>query len=84
MAEMSDLEDGVLSEIEVLVRELRGARATEALGVNASLEKDLGLGSLERVELLSRLERRFGARVSESVLGEAETPRDLARAFHRQ
>ena len=78
---IKDLEAGVLSEIDTFVRELRGSRALAAVVPEASLEKDLGLGSLERVELLSRLERRFGAKVSESVLGEAETPRDLAVAF---
>ena len=85
MANIKDLETGVLSEIDTFVRELRGSRASgpvlREVAPEASLEKDLGLGSLERVELLSRLERRFGAKVSESVLGEAETPRDLAAAF---
>jgi 1-acyl-sn-glycerol-3-phosphate acyltransferase len=71
----------VLEELEAFLREARGSRALAALGPDASLERDLGLGSLERVELLSRLESRFRARAPERTLGEAETPRDLARAF---
>lgn len=77
----SRLEAGVLEEIEMFLREARGARALAALGPEASLDRDLGLGSLERVELLSRLETRFRRRVSERTLGEVETPRDLVAAF---
>ncbi|HEY7818056.1 MAG TPA: AMP-binding protein, partial [Vicinamibacteria bacterium] len=71
----------VLEELEAFLREARGSRALAAIGPDASLERDLGLGSLERVELLSRLESRFRKRAPERTLGEAETPRDLARAF---
>jgi len=71
----------VLEELESFVREARGPRAIAAIGPDASLERDLGLGSLERVELLSRLETRFHRRAPERTLGEAETPRELARAF---
>ncbi len=71
----------VLEELESFVREARGPRAVAAIGPDASLERDLGLGSLERVELLSRLEARFHLRAPEKTLGEAETPRELARAF---
>jgi 1-acyl-sn-glycerol-3-phosphate acyltransferase len=78
----SDLvEASVLEELESFVREARGPRALAALGPDVSLERDLGLGSLERVELLGRLETRFRRRAPERTLGEAETPRDLARAF---
>jgi len=75
------IEASVLEELESFVREARGPRALAALGPDASLERDLGLGSLERVELLSRLEARFDRRAPERTLGDAETPRDLARAF---
>ena len=82
MNHSSDLiEVSVLEELESFVREARGPRALAAIGPDASLERDLGLGSLERVELLSRLETRFRRRAPERTLGEAETPRDLARAF---
>jgi 1-acyl-sn-glycerol-3-phosphate acyltransferase len=75
------IEASVLEELERFVREARGARALAPIGPDASLERDLGLGSLERVELLSRLETRFHRRAPERTLGEAETARDLARAF---
>ncbi len=51
-----------------------------AVTLDSSLEKDLGLDSLGRVELLLRIERAFGISLPEQVLASAETPRDLLRA----
>lgn len=48
--------------------------------LDSSLEKDLGLDSLGRVELLMRVERAFGISLPEQLLASAETPRDLLRA----
>jgi acyl carrier protein len=50
------------------------------VSLDSSLEKDLGLDSLGRVELLMRVERAFGVSLPEHVLASAETPRDLLRA----
>lgn len=47
--------------------------------LDASLEKDLGLDSLARVELVLRLEKEFGASLPEQALATSETPRDLLR-----
>ena len=51
------------------------------LSPQASLERDLGLGSLERVELLSRLEAEFQVRLSDAAVAEAETVADVLRAI---
>jgi long-chain acyl-CoA synthetase len=48
---------------------------------DSNLELDLGLDSLERVELLASLEHRFGVRVPPSVADCALVVRDLAEAF---
>jgi 1-acyl-sn-glycerol-3-phosphate acyltransferase len=77
----SRLEADVFEELVMLLREAKGPRSLAALHPDAFLEKDLGLGSLEKVELLSRLERRLHRRAPEKTLGDAETARDLARAF---
>ena len=79
--DLSKLEAGVLREVDLLLRELKGARATLRVTPDSLLEKELGLGSLERVELLSRLEKRFRVKISESALSEARTPRGVAKAF---
>ncbi|PYQ04772.1 MAG: hypothetical protein DMF82_09945, partial [Acidobacteria bacterium] len=57
-----------------------GARALRAAAPEASLERDLGLGSLERVELLLRLESAFGRTLDESCL-QIDTPAGLARVL---
>ncbi len=79
--DLPELEAGVVREVDLLLRELKGARATLRVTPESLLEKELGLGSLERVELLSRLEKLFRAKVSASALSEALTPREVAEAF---
>jgi len=57
-----------------------GYRHDSWIGPQASLERDLGLGSLERVELLSRVEAEFQITLPEAVVSEAETAGDLILA----
>ena len=47
--------------------------------LDSSLERDLGLDSLARVELVLRIEREFSASLPERALASSETPRDLLR-----
>ena len=47
--------------------------------LDSSLEKELGLDSLARVELVLRLEKEFAASLPEQALATGETPRDLLR-----
>jgi acyl carrier protein len=47
--------------------------------LDTSLEKELGLDSLARVELVLRLEKEFGVALPEQALATSETPRDLLR-----
>ncbi|HWM93363.1 MAG TPA: AMP-binding protein [Thermoanaerobaculia bacterium] len=72
----------VLGLVRTLARELHpGRRGLDGTTLDSSLEKDFGLDSLARAELLLRLERSFGIHLSESLLTSAETPRDLLRAL---
>jgi len=50
-------------------------------GLDSSLESDLSLDSLSRMELLVRLERQFHVRLSEQLMTQAESPRDLLRGM---
>ena len=52
--------------------------------LDSELESDLGLGSLARMELLARVERKFGVGISEQAFTTAETLRDVVRTVHRQ
>jgi acyl carrier protein len=47
--------------------------------LDSSLEKELGLDSLARVELVLRLEKEFDVALPEQALATSETPRDLLR-----
>src|SRR5450759_2413588 len=49
--------------------------------LDSSLERDLGLDSLARVELISRIEDGFGVQLPADTLSRAETPRDLLNAL---
>ncbi len=70
----------VLDVVDELASELRGSGDGRQARLDDSLERDLGISSLERVELLVRLEDAFGVRLGDSAMVEAETPRDLAAA----
>ncbi|HVL56342.1 MAG TPA: AMP-binding protein, partial [Burkholderiaceae bacterium] len=72
------------SELLAVVRELHAdLRAAPAMPValDSSLEADLAFDSLARVELVARLEQRFGVRLPERVAFEAETAADLLSAL---
>ena len=73
------IEERVLAVVAELVGELRG-EAPPVVESGDLLEHDLGISSLERVELLVRLERVFGVPLGEAVLADAETPSHLAAA----
>jgi 1-acyl-sn-glycerol-3-phosphate acyltransferase len=70
-----------LSIVSALVDELGGRPGNRAVGLDDALDRDLGIGSLERVELLVRLEQRFGVRIADAVMAEAVSPRDLVTAI---
>jgi 1-acyl-sn-glycerol-3-phosphate acyltransferase len=77
----SAIESRVLEVARELLEELGSTHALPAVRGSAHLDRDLGLGSLERVELLARLERTFGASLPERVLAEADTLEDVALAL---
>jgi fatty-acyl-CoA synthase len=74
------VDDQVLDIVTGLVTELGGGSARRAT-LDDSLDRDLGISSLERVELLLRIERAFGVRLPDSVMAEAATPKNLVTAI---
>jgi 1-acyl-sn-glycerol-3-phosphate acyltransferase len=70
----------VLAEARSLALESGGERAARAVSETASLERDIGLGSLERVELITRIERRAGRTLPDGAL-QAETCAEIAAAL---
>jgi fatty-acyl-CoA synthase len=77
----SNVRERVLEVIRGLLDELGSQGALPMLNANSQLDRELGLGSLERVELLARLETAFELRLPDRVASEANTPEDLARAI---
>jgi acyl carrier protein len=72
----------LLQAIDALVTEVHPHRAsTETINLDSSFEKDLGLDSLARVELISRVEKQFKLALPERTFAEAESARDLLRAI---
>jgi 1-acyl-sn-glycerol-3-phosphate acyltransferase len=66
----------LLAVLAPLLRGAVGDAALATLDLDCRLDADLGLDSLGRTELLTRLEQRFGVRLPEQALL-AETPRAL-------
>ena len=71
----------VLEIVRGLLEELGSQGALPMLSPTSHLDRDLGLGSLERVELLSRLETAFSVRLPDRVAAEANTPENLMQAI---
>jgi 1-acyl-sn-glycerol-3-phosphate acyltransferase len=70
----------LLSVIAGLLRDSGQLRRDVPVSLDSSLEHDLGIDSLARMELMLRLERAFDVRLPEHLLATAETPRELLRA----
>ena len=76
------LANALLMLIEDLVTELRADRTPSfVLSLDSSLDDDLGLDSLARVELISRIEKHFNVSLPQRDFAEAESPRDLLRSI---
>ena len=75
----SAIESRVFEITRQLLEELGSTHAIPAIRGSAHLERDLGLGSLERVELLARLDRAFQTSLPEHALASSETLDDLVR-----
>ena len=76
-------EAAILAVVGELISAVGDGRGLGLLSLDASLERELGLGSLERVELLGRVEARFHVRLPEEALSAADTPRQLLALVQR-
>jgi len=62
--------DALLRLIDEVIRELQPG-TTRRASLDSALDRELGLDSLSRVELLARIERRFALRLPTEVLAAA-------------
>jgi 1-acyl-sn-glycerol-3-phosphate acyltransferase len=81
--EYPEVRERVLDVVRGLLEELGSHGAIGALTEKSNLDRDLGLGSLERVELLTRIEGAFGVRLPDKIAAEAGSPQDLIEAVLR-
>jgi len=79
--DLPGVRERVLDVLRGLLEELGSHGAVPELSTNSNLDRDLGLGSLERVELLTRLESAFGVRLPDALAAEATTPEELTVAI---
>jgi acyl carrier protein len=81
--DLAGIRERVLGVVRSLLEELGSHGAVAELSTSSNLDRDLGLGSLERVELLTRLEAKFEVRLPDTLAAEANTPEDLIQAIVR-
>ncbi|TNF86217.1 MAG: acyl-phosphate glycerol 3-phosphate acyltransferase [Gammaproteobacteria bacterium] len=68
--------------IEDLVTELHAGKPPGfVISLDSSLDDDLALDSLARVELISRIEKHFNVTLPQRDFAEAESPRELLRSI---
>ena len=74
----------LLGTVRQLMSELHPHRSNPAsVTLDSLLDRDLGFDSLERMELLHRLEQAFGVHLPEQDVANAEVPRHLLHALRR-
>lgn len=77
----TDTTQRFLNIVQKLVAELHPNRGAAAIELESVLDRDLGIDSLSRVELVQRIERDFDVQLPEHTFGTAETGADLLRAI---
>jgi len=83
-ADPAQRERDLLAVVGGLARELHPQRSrVDEISLSSRLEKNLGIDSLGRTELVLRLERVFGARLPINLVAEADTVGDLLRALEQ-
>lgn len=81
--ELTQIDQRILELIRQFVASLGSDRAVRGIAIDADLDRSLGLGSLERVELLLQIEKAFSVRLPDNLITQARTPRDIASAVLR-
>jgi 1-acyl-sn-glycerol-3-phosphate acyltransferase len=77
-------ERNLIAIVDQLARELHPQQARRSVAsLSSRLERDLGIDSLGRTELVLRLERSFGTRLPVALVAEADTVNDLKRALEQ-
>jgi 1-acyl-sn-glycerol-3-phosphate acyltransferase len=73
----------LIAIIDKLVRELHPQRKNYDVALSSRLERDLGIDSLARTELILRIERAFRLRLPIDLVGQAETVADILKSIEQ-
>ena len=77
-------QEKLLRIIADLLAELHPNLALERqITLDSEIDRDLGLDSLARIELLTRVEKAFDVRLPEKTFAAVETPRDVLRVLQQ-
>ncbi|MDQ2993374.1 MAG: AMP-binding protein [Pseudomonadota bacterium] len=74
-----DIEEQLLGITRKLLIDIEHQRSLHAVSLTADLQRELGIGSLEKAELINRIELNFAIHLPESLLTEAETLHDFVK-----
>lgn len=77
----SNPQETVRQTLRELTEELYPDDTPEVTSMHVDLEEDLGIGSMERVRLLQRLEAALDRRLDDQAVYQAATPNDLVDAL---
>jgi 1-acyl-sn-glycerol-3-phosphate acyltransferase len=84
MSDQDARERNLVAIVDQLARELHPQHIRrDSASLSSRLERDLGIDSLGRTELVLRLERAFGVRLPIGLVAEADTVGDLKRALEQ-
>ena len=84
IADADALARSLIAVVTDLVHELHGPKASSLdVTLSSRLDRDLGIDSLGRTELILRIERAFRTRLPVNVMGEADTVGDLLTALQQ-
>jgi long-chain acyl-CoA synthetase len=82
-ARTTEHQPAAASGVRALVAEKLGRRADDVRG-SQRLSEELGLSSIDRIELLASLEDRYGVELSETEMASAATVEELERWVQRE
>ena len=78
----NDFASKVLEIVQTLSEEVSpDFLKSQSVRLDSDLDRDLGLDSLARAELIFRIDKEFGVKLPDTVLVEATTPLDLLNAL---
>ena len=78
---MTEIEQKLLTITQEFISELNRQRPLNNLRLNATLEQDLGINSLGRIELFLRIEKSFAIHFEDQLMIEANTLNDIYQAL---